>query len=450
MSSFNDSERANPNTGLRSSSGTDSDPSAPVPSYLDAHVVDAFSRMPGGDDTVADARANPSLGLRTSAGPGATYFNTGIKSSHSGTLSGLPGMKAIPGKPFVGQPPDFKQAVDSLPAGVQQAVVDILQTPGCDISIEVDVAACTARVHSSCNGRQSTMHASWDAKPKDIPAPSSSAGLTSCAATQSTSKASMPPSQTGGTIFDSLPGIVLARQDKLFQDAVASAPQAIQDRIINLLADQKNHVFLDINIDEGKSAIICKNGVKTSVTNASWIPGFAADHQYVPAAAPVQHKSVTSSTSEYASATAVGGVIPTQAAVIVSTLGGVVHTCIPGVPVDTQSPQTQQAICALPKAVQDKVTDLLAIFDNHVYIDLNCADGKASIICKNRLKTSTLNASWNPLAHPAALTRAPESYSAINGVVGPVHETPRFIVREDQGVNPGERANPSTGLRKLF
>lgn len=440
MSDFHDSDRANPSLGLRATRGGDSGTSAAVPSSLDPLLVDAFSRLPV-EEKSSEARANPNLGLRAVSGEGEIHFNTGIKSSFAGSISIQPGLIATPSKDLADQPARFRQAVEALPSSIQREIIDLMAVSTNNISIEVDASAGIASIHNHCNGLLSTMKATWDvsASEKSIFQSKCSPPREENASTKlAVGAAGVPVSETGGIVFDSTPGNALYLQNQAFQDVVANVPKPIQDRVDSLLSDENNHVSLDANLSEGKVVIICKNGPKTSITKASWNPGFSVDHQYVP------DEFESKSLSAHKNAAVAAG----QQNVPMSSVAGVVHSLTPGLPASAQLPDCQSAYNFLPKTLQERVSEMLLESNNHVYIDLNSTAGKAAIICENGLQTSTLKASWNTSAQLGSTSKA--GIERIGRVIGSAHQGPRLVVRGDEAVNPEDRADPRTGLRKVF
>ena len=432
--------------GLRSTRRGDSNVSAPVPSSLDPHLVDAFTRLPL-EEPRDGARANPALGLRPTGAAGTTYFNTGIKRSPAASAVGTPaGLEATPGKDLSDQSSEFKALVESLPASVREEVKVLIKDPTNRILVEAGLVAGTASVHNMRGGCVSTMKASWDiSRAVDNTAVKTSASSVPSVASL-TSGMSIPPTKTDGNVFAATAGIALVHQSKEFQDAVSNIPKAVQDRLCEQLSDQNNHVFLDVNVSEGKVALVCRNGLKTSTTNASWIPGFGADHQYVPDVGSAQYQATNTTTPGSATHAPRSVVADSNASGVTppSTVDGDVFACEPGKDVALQSEKYRNAFYLLPKAIQDRVTVLLQDEGNQVYIDLNLSAGKAAIVCKNGLRTATLSASWNPRVHTPHMPQPHPS------AIGHAHSGPHLNVRLDESVKPADRADPSTGLRKLF
>jgi hypothetical protein len=401
MSSFqgavSESERASAATGLRKAgAGGDGWSAAHIPGEGEQYIVDAFTRLPLEDSASAsggrgEGRANPALGLRSTVPSGTSYFNTGIKSPpRAAGSSDLPGVQALPDACLAEQPLAFRGAALALPASAQLEVAELLKAAGNRVSIVLDKAAGAAAIHNQCNGKVSVMHISWDAFAPTAAAGAAkssgfSAGFSSPSGGKTSSTPSVPLTQTGGTVYASLSGTALQHQPKEFRDAVGGVPKAVQDKVVELLGDKNNLVFLDLNMGDGKVSIVCKSGARTSTISASWTPGFSADHQYVPEAEPDMDQLAA------AAATAVAAAASAPPA---STTGGTVVGSVPGVPVLKQSAEFQHSFAALPKAVQDRVTELLTSPENNVFIDLSSNSGQAAIVCKCGLKTSTLKASW--------------------------------------------------------
>jgi hypothetical protein len=436
MAEFN--ERANASLGLRPVHGTRSNVSAAA-STVDTRVVDAFERV-AIDSPAEDSRANPSLGLKATSAPKL--------SSEPHTIGALipshpNAVHATAGATIENQPVIFQDAIRDVPRGVRDNISELLRDSSNIVAVDLSEGAGRIAIIVRNGARTSVLNAQWDQRSTSQASSDSSPAKKVATANPQLGLNKTPTSTLGGNIFASTPGLPISKQPSIFRDAVAVTPAGLHSRIEDLLKDSSNSVFLDINEAEGKAAVICKNGTKTSTLNASWIAGFRADHQYVPPPSAVAQEVQTTHKRETKEV-----ITSSKTPALVSESNGI--ALIPGFNLASQPIYVKSALSDVPSAVQDRIELLQAETNNHNEIQV--FPGKIIITTTTAAKRSSLTASWNERVHP--------SYQKDTGPSSPAHVSAsnasrsndelKYNVIFDDYVSPEDRANPNMGLKRLF
>lgn len=448
--------RANPAMGLRSVSNP--------PTRLTQSTGHAPSSTLNHDAT----RANPSLGLHsTSAGTGR-LVSCG-DSIHSNEIM------AAPGQPLLSQPKEFNDIIQVIPSSLHGEIEKLLADFQNKVSVIADVENESAQIICRNGTRKSIMNASWSTR--NNPARSSPSRATAVAATSApNSKVSasempsgaqllpLPVSTTSSTPVSTneIPAVAgqpLRAQSGAFASIAMILPPNAQSEIERLLGDVNNKVSIAADENDGSVKVLCRNGGRLITLDMD---------SYTP---PPPPRPVTqSSTSASVGATNITTADPSLGLKSVASPYTLeVTATAPGQPMHAQSVEFQQAAEMTPKALQERIGELLKEAKNTVSLHINTREGAAKVVTKNGLKTSTLNASWAPELmvpggpKPVTTTRTvplTSKPSISTGSVGGLSSVGTYVPSSQSysssssstqeaaaAAAVGERANPSLGLR---
>jgi hypothetical protein len=101
----------------------------------------------------------------------------------------------------------------------------------------------------------------------------------------------------------------------------------------------------------------------------------------------------------------------------------------------------------LPAQVQDRVAELLTDPQNEVSVDMNSQEGKAHVICKNGLRTSTLKASWTVVKRESDTKKLIVVQPNDTSTAAPLASL--YVSNNKASASSENHADPKFGLRKL-
>ena len=370
------------------------------------------------------------------------------------------------------QSSQFQQTVAALPPRLVTDIEQLLCESATSLAIDMDAADHKATVlHTDKAGSLKAMEVTWgDAETTTTPTPSTTSNKPPAAISRPPPPPPRPPPPrpprpsadqpappvattssfsfaNGCSVVTALSGKPLSQQPTSFTDTVSALPPQVQTRVTELLTEAKNEVTVEMRASEGTASVISKNGQQVSTLKASWDPGAWNPANWDPS------QDTTPSPNSH----------PAPAQQMTSSLGGTVVFSTPGKPVSQQTKAFQGAVESLPEQVHDRITDLLKDAQNEVSVDINADEGKAHVICKNGLRTSTLKASWNVIMKPYSESNPTTQKAATSGGVrvqpndtDAVSSTAtalasiKVVANEDGNSTSSElRANPKFGLRKV-
>jgi hypothetical protein len=455
--SFVPEVRANPEMGLRSVSSASNPPPRPVQST---------GEVPSSPVNYDAVRANPSLGLHSTAA------STGRLMSGGDAIAANEVM-AAPGQPLRSQPKEFNAAMQVIPSGLHGEIEKLLVDFDNKVSIIADVHNESAQIICRNGSRKSIMNASWSTKSKSVtPSPSRATPVTAVgapspkdSAREIPSAVRMVPVSTASetpVATNEIPAVAgqpLRAQSRAFASIVQILPPNALSEIERLLSDANNKVSIAADENDGSVKVLCRNGGRLTTLDMD---------SYTPLPPPRPAQASTSASISAAAANIQAAHPSLGLKSVANPYTHEVTATTPGQPINVQSTEFRQAAETTPKALQERIGELLRDVNNTVSLHINTQEGTAKVITKNGLKTSTLNATWAPeLMAPGGpkpvtttrtvpLTSKPSvSTGSVGGLSSAGTYVPKISSHSPAGgggtleATTGERANPSLGLRPL-